>query len=565
MCANLAPHQAETFFKSCGAVLAKCPVGKAADSITDRLLDAPMQQWTRVVTAAHSTLQVLQAPDSSQTLARLAKLLRAVASETGPRFARPLGRVFLDSVNLMRALSAFILRTATGAGGPPALRSDSGRAMRGARKALLEMVRSFVRTAGRDAPGLVVKEFLPHIVPRLTEHLQQASESEQAAATAEPAAIALLRDCCRGELGVAIAGAGHLGKIATAAADSIVVAFNEAGARASAAAASAASLPTTVRHGGHAGGRARAGAGASSGPASGSSSGGDAWGGWGDGDGDASGEEQLESVGGRSVELRQRYLSLCTALLATRDPSGEQAGKKSLFAASVAAMGQARTVAVCEMGIDAALSADRRLSGPGLRLLVRLVRGFQAAPASFSQMFFRAEWLRIASTVLVALTDRMHAGDMDAHATLIGELFAALESRAIGGPLWRDGGVDGGGEFDAETEGSAEGDGGGPAKGKFGSNEEWVGYHLGVWLGTSFPHLGKERVVAFAGGLARAGAAMAGEADPAAVRATHAELKRLLADFAVESLQLRPKEAAELFAEDPIAAAAALGVDVVRD
>lgn len=134
-------------------------------------------------------------------------------------------------MNLIRALSAFVLRIATGSGGPPQLRSDSGRAMKAARKALLEMVRAFVRSAGSQTPKLVVQEFLPHIVPRLTEHLVQASESEAAAATVEPSAIALLRDCCRGELGVAIAAAGHLGKIATAAADSISVAFEDAGHR----------------------------------------------------------------------------------------------------------------------------------------------------------------------------------------------------------------------------------------------------------------------------------------------------------------------------------------------
>lgn len=259
------------------------------------------------------------------------------------------------------------------------------------------------------------------------------------------------------------------------------------------------------------------------------------------------------------MELQQRYLSLCTALLAVRGPGGAAAGSKSLFAASAAAMGETRTVSICEIGIDAALSADRRLSGPGLRLLIRLVRGFQAAPAAFAQKFFRMEWLRVATTVLVALTDRMHAGDLDAHAILIGELFAALESRAIGGPLWHDESVGDG----TASDDSAVRDGN-PSTGKFSSNEEWVGYHLGVWLGSSFPHLGKETVVSFAGGLARAGAAMAGDANPAAAVATHHELKRLLADFAVESLQLRPKEAAELFAEDPIAAAAALGVDVVR-
>jgi len=161
--------------------------------------------------------------------------------------------------------------------------------------------------------------------------------------------------------------------------------------------------------------------------------------------------------------------------------------------------------------------------------------------------------------VLVALTDCMHAGDLDLHAALMGELFAVLESRAVGGPLWTDGDC----PPDAPGSASTEGDDATPAA--YESNEEWVGYHLGIWLGSSFPHLGKERVVAFAGGLARAGAAIAGEADEAARTSSHLEMKRLLADFAVESLQLRPKEVAELFADDPIAAAAALGVDVARD
>lgn len=43
ICANLAPHQAETFFKACGVILARCPPGKPAESITDSLLDAPLQ------------------------------------------------------------------------------------------------------------------------------------------------------------------------------------------------------------------------------------------------------------------------------------------------------------------------------------------------------------------------------------------------------------------------------------------------------------------------------------------------------------------------------------------
>lgn len=56
VCAKLAPHQAETFFRACGVVLARCPPGKAADGVTDSLLEAPLQQWSRVVTAAHSNL-----------------------------------------------------------------------------------------------------------------------------------------------------------------------------------------------------------------------------------------------------------------------------------------------------------------------------------------------------------------------------------------------------------------------------------------------------------------------------------------------------------------------------
>jgi len=122
----------------------------------------------------------------------------------GSKFARPLGKVFLDAVNLIRALGAFILHIVTGPGGPPQLRSDSGRAMKAARKALLELVRAFVRTGGKESPLVVAKEFLPHIVPHLTAHVQESAENEKNAATVEPAAIALLRDCCRGATGGAV-------------------------------------------------------------------------------------------------------------------------------------------------------------------------------------------------------------------------------------------------------------------------------------------------------------------------------------------------------------------------
>jgi len=167
-----------------------------------------------------------------------------------------------------------------------------------------------------------------------------------------------------------------LGKIATAAAESVIVAFPLAGRRIAAFAQSEASLPSTVT---------RVGLNAISltAPLRSSSSSalpdGKVWGGWSpSSDASSNPTEQFDSVGGRSVELRLRFLSLCTALLAL-PPSCSSASRSASatpFATSVAAMGATRTLGVCEMGLDAVLSVDRRLTAPGLRLLIRMVRGF---------------------------------------------------------------------------------------------------------------------------------------------------------------------------------------------
>ena len=149
------------FYEAAGNMVSALPTAPAREAATERLMALPNQAWARLMRAAAEGLDALRNSDNLKDLQRVLRTNAAACRSIGPSFAKQLAKLYLDMLNLYKAVSGFI-NAAVAQGGDGAVQTTAVKAMRSVKKEVLNLVSTFVSRA--DDPRFVAAHFIPPLL-----------------------------------------------------------------------------------------------------------------------------------------------------------------------------------------------------------------------------------------------------------------------------------------------------------------------------------------------------------------------------------------------------------------
>ncbi|CAK8989114.1 Exportin-1 (Exp1) (Chromosome region maintenance 1 protein homolog) [Durusdinium trenchii] len=155
---------------------------------------------------------------------------------------------------------------------------------------------------------------------------------------------------------------------------------------------------------------------------------------------------------------------------------------------------------------------ERNIAETGLEILERLLNNVSGAPDTFAQGFYREHFLRLVQEILVVLTDRLHVASFTMHATILKQMFSAVQQGRVKVPL-------------------------GPESS---TNQAFLHIHVCEMIANAFPNVGKQVVEAFVAGLFDPGKDLV--TYKTHVRDFLIRLKEFSADETVNQFYLQEKE-----------------------
>lgn len=136
---TLESHQVQGFHEAAGWMISSHPDAHAREALTDLLMSLYNRLWQRLMQEAQESADHLKNPESLKEIQRILRTNAAVCRSVGPSFGKQLAKLYLDMLNLYKALSGF-LRTAVATAGEAALQSTACKAMRAVKKELLLLI-----------------------------------------------------------------------------------------------------------------------------------------------------------------------------------------------------------------------------------------------------------------------------------------------------------------------------------------------------------------------------------------------------------------------------------------
>lgn len=425
---ELEAHQVNGFYEGVGHMVSAHPDEGAREALTERLMLLPNSVWSRLMRSAAEDIACLQNVDVLRDVQRVLRINEAACRSIGATFAKQLGRLYLDMLNVYKAVAG-VLASAVAASGDGIMLTQLARLMSGVKRQVMALVGTYVDKA--DDIAFVAANFVPHLLePVLGDFVMSP------AATREAAVLRLMT-----QLVTTLRGA-----IADDTPRILSVAFETTLPLLTAAASAAA-----------AGGGDGAAAGAGGG---------------------SSGMMEIVSPlsGGRPALTATDLPELCIEFFKLLD-AVNQFAFPAFFGIPVE---QQKVV------VDSVMWAVRHVNPDigelGLAILSRLVTNFASSGAEISQPFFSAYLLPLLRDIIAVVTDRLHKAHLKQHAELLRQLVTAVEAGEVKSPLWE---TSAAAEFGAATAFAA-----GLTAGTYAlNNSSFVRVYIRALIATAFPHL----------------------------------------------------------------------------
>lgn len=144
---TLESHQVQGFHEAAGWMISSHPDAGAREVLTDALMSLYNRLWQRLMLEAQKSADHLRNAEALKEIQRILRTNAAVCRSVGPSFGKQLAQLYLDMLNLYKALSGF-LRAAVAAAGEVALQSTAAKAMRAVKKEILLLIGE----GGSEAP-----------------------------------------------------------------------------------------------------------------------------------------------------------------------------------------------------------------------------------------------------------------------------------------------------------------------------------------------------------------------------------------------------------------------------
>ena len=119
----------------------------------------PNAVWARLMKGAAENIETLRQPAVLKELQRVLRTNTFACRAIGPSFARQLGKLYLDMLNMYKAVSGLMVSAASGPGGAE---SSLVKHMRSVKKEALTLVSTFVSRA--DDLKFVATHFIPPLL-----------------------------------------------------------------------------------------------------------------------------------------------------------------------------------------------------------------------------------------------------------------------------------------------------------------------------------------------------------------------------------------------------------------
>ena len=152
---TLESHQVQGFHEAAGWMISSHPDAGAREVLTDALMSLYNRLWQRLMLEAQKSADHLRNAEALKEIQRILRTNAAVCRSVGPSFGKQLAQLYLDMLNLYKALSGF-LRAAVAAAGEVALQSTAAKAMRAVKKEILLLI-----GAGERRPRIVTTPMRP--------------------------------------------------------------------------------------------------------------------------------------------------------------------------------------------------------------------------------------------------------------------------------------------------------------------------------------------------------------------------------------------------------------------
>ena len=176
--ADLETHQVHTFYEATGAMVAAHVDANARYDLVERLMRLPNEIWRDLMRRASTDITTLQQVDALKHIQRVLRTNVCACRSIGSSFDRQLGLLYLDALNVYKALSE-IIRSAVTSQGDNVLQSAAPKAARAVKREILLLVGTFIGLA-EDLES-VAQHFVPHLLePVLGDYIASSPAARDA-------------------------------------------------------------------------------------------------------------------------------------------------------------------------------------------------------------------------------------------------------------------------------------------------------------------------------------------------------------------------------------------------
>ena len=158
---DLQPSQIHIFYEAVGYMIQAQSDKVAQERLIVKLMEPPNTAWDTIIAQAGQNIETLKDLDTIKNLGNVLKTNVAACSSIGHGYITQLGRIFMDMLNLYRAVSQLI-SAGISTSGPIAARTPIVRSMRTIKKETLKLLEVFV--AKNEDAKFVADNFVPPIL-----------------------------------------------------------------------------------------------------------------------------------------------------------------------------------------------------------------------------------------------------------------------------------------------------------------------------------------------------------------------------------------------------------------
>ncbi|KAI3643102.1 hypothetical protein MP228_012657 [Amoeboaphelidium protococcarum] len=176
---DLQPSQVHTFYDATGCIIASQTNRQTQEQLIAKLMEGPNVAWEEVMAQANANPDILNHPDQVKQLANILKTNVAACSSIGSPFISQMAKIYMDMLNLYRAVSELISR-AVAQGGVLQTKTPQVRGYRTIKKEVLKLISTYIQKA--EDLQVVMDNLIPPLLEAvLTDYarnVEPARESE---------------------------------------------------------------------------------------------------------------------------------------------------------------------------------------------------------------------------------------------------------------------------------------------------------------------------------------------------------------------------------------------------